>query len=687
MSKKREQRPGFGRILDEWSPPQEAGAPIGCLASTFTLETAFFEEDCLGRFLQLETNAEDHGAAFLIEREEKLAAVKCAVIVDARNAQGRRSPRWDMLLSRVPAACQHAKVSLLQWEHHVRIIVTSANSTEAGHCENLEVFGVLNYFDGSPYTRRLGREVMAFMRELLGSVTSAQEATTRARLFLDGVEMALSKWSLPDDFSTRDAVQIRFIASQPGGETVLDQLKELWPSGTAPHTAIVTSPYFDEEASKNLPADALWALMRTRGDTSVCYQAPSDSAEGDRHIVNAPASILLQKPGRRSAKVAIAGIPQISSDEKGNSVLRALHAKVIHLRDDRWSLAMLGSSNFTSKGLGLVPHCNIEANLVYRIDESSDRNLVKNFEQSLPLGNELDAEKVIWTPSKDECESDSDSVPILPPGFESATLLMLPDKGRIVRLTFSDTLPATWTVSPDGILETLIDVTEWKRQGSPKSVEIPWTKLAAPSGLEVHLPDERLAAWWAVNIADPSALPPPEELCDLPLELLLEILTSAAPLYRVVMRWRDRQQVLQKNKFESTQDLDALSRVNVSSFILQRTRRVSKALMALRRSLERPIASKESLVWRISGPVGVEAVIKAIESEARSPEETAFLLTELSLELRRVRPSESPFGPTPEEVQAAIDEVCIRIATKIDAINLDESSRIFVYARTVLRRA
>src|SRR5690606_14081087 len=106
-----------------------------------------------------------------------------------------------------------------------------------------------------------------------------------------------------------------------------------------------------------------------------------------------------------------------------------------------------------------------------------------------------------------------------------------------------------------------------------------------------------------------------EELRDLPLELLLEILTSAAPLHRVVMRWRERQEELQKNKFESAQDLDALSRVNVSSFILQRTRRVSAALTALRRSLERPIASKESLAWRIAGPVGVEAVTKAIEAE------------------------------------------------------------------------
>ena len=689
MAKKREQRPGFGRLLEEWTPPQNAGAPIGCLSSTFTLETAFFEEDCLGRFLQMETNAEDHGVAYLIEREEKLATVKCALIVDARNGQGRRSPRWDLLLARVPGACQHAKVTILQWEHHVRLIVASANATEAGCCENLEVYGVLNFHEESVYPRAIGNEIIEFMRDLLKFVAASPQAINRVREFLAGVEKAISTWKLPDAFVGRDVVQIRFIGLRPGDSSILNRLKTLWPSGTLPHTAIVTSPYFDDASSTNRPAEELWnEVMRSRGDTHVGYQVPSEHQGENRHVVNAPDTLIREKPTRHSATVSIAGVPHLSTDEKNNAVLRNLHAKVIHLFDDRWSLALLGSSNFTSKGLGLARNCNIEANLVYQIDESNNKALAKAFEQSLPKAVDFDdSVDIIWTPVRDECEDDSESIPTLPSGFDSATLLMTDDHRRIVRLSFKKPLPENWRICPDGIPDHILDSKEWQENGSPNVIEIPWAKLAAPSGLEVYLPGERVAAWWPVNIADSSALPPPEELRNLPLELLLEILTSSAPLHRVVMRWRERQEEIQKNKFESTHDLDALSRINVSSFLLQRTRRVSAALMALRRSLERPIASKESLIWRIAGPVGVDAVTKAIELEARSPEEMAFLLTELVLELERVRPCASPFGPTVEEIRKDITLACNRIGTRIESINLAENSRILAYSRSVLRRS
>ena len=41
------------RLLDYWSPPDGAGAPMAVLATTFTLQADFFDEDCLARFLSL----------------------------------------------------------------------------------------------------------------------------------------------------------------------------------------------------------------------------------------------------------------------------------------------------------------------------------------------------------------------------------------------------------------------------------------------------------------------------------------------------------------------------------------------------------------------------------------------------------------------------------------------------------
>ena len=73
--------------------------------------------------------------------------------------------------------------------------------------------------------------------------------------------------------------------------------------------------------------------------------------------------------------------------------------------------------------------------------------------------------------------------------------------------------------------------------------------------------------------------------------------------------------------------------------------------------------------------------------EAHSPEEVAFLLTELVLELERVRPCASPFGPTVEEIRNDISLACGRIATRIESFNLASNSRILAYSRSVLRRA
>src|SRR5258708_6757080 len=115
MKKREETRPGYGKILEAWEPLNGFGEPVGCLTTSFTFSTAFFEEECLGRFVGLESTPGD-GAAYLIEREEKLARLMCAAaLVDQRHARGMRSLRWDLLSARVPRAILHAKVSLLLW--------------------------------------------------------------------------------------------------------------------------------------------------------------------------------------------------------------------------------------------------------------------------------------------------------------------------------------------------------------------------------------------------------------------------------------------------------------------------------------------------------------------------------------------------------------------------------------------
>ena len=135
------------KLLEAWEAPREAGDPVGCVATTFTFDALFLEEHCLSRFLRLETDPREDGAAYLIEREEKLATVTVTVLVDRSTAQGSQSARWDVLPVSVPGAIQHAKVAVLAWEHLVRILFSSANLTEPAYRKNQEVAGVLDFRD------------------------------------------------------------------------------------------------------------------------------------------------------------------------------------------------------------------------------------------------------------------------------------------------------------------------------------------------------------------------------------------------------------------------------------------------------------------------------------------------------------------------------------------------------------
>lgn len=135
----------YRKLLEQWQPPDHAGKPIGCLTTTFTFSTAFFEEQCLARFLNIDSDPNTDAQLYLIEREEKMAGLSGAVVLaDSLHCNEARSLRWDVISARIAGGIQHAKVSLLVWQHHVRLIIASANMTEDGYCKNQEIFGVLS---------------------------------------------------------------------------------------------------------------------------------------------------------------------------------------------------------------------------------------------------------------------------------------------------------------------------------------------------------------------------------------------------------------------------------------------------------------------------------------------------------------------------------------------------------------
>src|SRR6185437_10164693 len=166
--KKSISKPGYGKILDAWNAPDDGAEPIGCVTTTFTFSPGLFEEECLGRFVQLETDPQEDGAAYVIEREEKFSKLECAaVLVDQHHARGMRSLRWDLLSVRIPKGIMHAKISLLLWSNRARVIVGSANLTKQGYRLNHEVYAALDFHNGAETPIQVMQESLAFLRNIV----------------------------------------------------------------------------------------------------------------------------------------------------------------------------------------------------------------------------------------------------------------------------------------------------------------------------------------------------------------------------------------------------------------------------------------------------------------------------------------------------------------------------------------
>lgn len=643
---------GHGKLLDAWESPNDAGDPVGCIATTFTFSPAFFEEECLGRFLKLETDATEDGPIYLVEREEKLSQVACAVVlVDQHHCKGARSLRWDLHAVRPDRGILHAKISLLCWSKLVRLIIGSANLTEDGYRRNREAYGVVDFHEGSESPRPVLQEVLQYLRLTADAAIAEDDSLPlqRMRRFLDRVQALSRAWGTTGDEHEREPVRVTTLLTGPGRPDLFSQLSSRWPGNSPPHSAWVVSPFFDPpEAKRNQPAESLWDLLRKRGETKVNYCVEAeDIPDSQKMLVRAPASLLETRPSRESCSVAF---NRLTSDLE-----RPLHAKQMWLEDDRWVFFLIGSSNFTSAGTGVGKAVNYEANLGYLFDRSqAPHGAYADFERRFPAIESIpDPETSLqFLPASDVGIDSAQETVLLPMGFLNAIYRMKDGSGGEVTLTFGNDLPSGWQICDEQEQPWLTE-TEWRSAELPKSYSLPW-KGRPPSGFLVTWEKSTGFAWWPVNVASTADLPPPDELRDLPLEVLIDILTSARPLHEAMRGYLRKQSQARNNSSTASIDVDPHKRVDTSGFLLQRTRRFSSALSGLRSRLERPASSDECLQWRISGPVGVMAVAQALTREARSDDERAFLLAELALELTRVKPRGGPGTLSAHEVRESL---------------------------------
>ncbi len=684
MKKQRNENRGYGKILDAWVPPDDAGDPVGCVATSFTFSPVLFEEECLSRFLQLQSDAGEDGPAYLVEREEKFSQLMCAAaLVDQHHARGIRSLRWDLLPARPQHGILHAKISLLLWSRRARLIVASANLTEDGYRRNHEVFGALDYFDGSVMPLMALDGILDFLQEavrttVISNRRDTNPAVQRWEAFLDRVANVTRTWGVSEMPRSLTNPRIFVVTTGPGRESAFNTLRMQWPGGGPQGSAAVVSPFFDPPSPVNAPARELWALLRQRGDALVEFDLTAEDIPGEKAVfLHAPESLMTAMPASRPGVETVVRRLVLEGG-------RPLHAKSLWLQSDSISLLMMGSSNFTSAGLGLGETKNLEANLAYAVSRQNKDAVNALSNVWLPGEGIPDDIELHWQPRIDEGEDCAPAFFVaLPTAFCEAIFVSDEMHRYFLEFTFSGAPPVGWMLYVEDEREVFLTEDDWNAREKPELCRIRWERERAPSGFRVSWPGSNGYAWWPVNVLNASALPPPAELKDLSLEALIESLTSARPLHQTLARWFGRQ----PKQTGAAVPLDPHKRVNTSGFLLQRTRRVSDALRAMRQRLERPAVSEQALNWRLRGPVGVLALAQAIDKEKHSEEERCFLLTELCLELTRVKPQTAPGSLSTKRVRSALLELRKEIRATIPLEQLARLPMLAAYVQEAFEEA
>lgn len=602
-----------GSMLELWRPPNGAGEPLGCISTTYTFQPAMFDEYCLARFLDIESEPNREGLAYLLEREQRLESVYAGVLVDHSQAGVEHSLRWDVLPVRIWAGKQHAKLSVLAWERHVRVIVASANLTEPGYRSNQEVAGTVDLSPEEADLDVLGQS-LEFLRALLEFVPGASEnpaVVRRAAGFLDDVQRHTRTWRglgrgrrvrqmlVP----TLPAHGTRKAASAMGGV-----IGAFYQRGRTPHKAWIASPFFDKGEERSRVLSKLFSAM-ARGidrELRICVPAAPGEQPADKPRLAAPRA-LWRSAGGHATTITVEMLPGTDGDENR----RPWHAKMLAMQSNRYVGLMIGSSNFTSAGMGVGRYHNAEANLLTLAERVAYGRETANLEAVWPETTLVEKPgKAEWIEAQpDQVEEEANEAVRLPAGFLYAGYRA--GKVREVVLGLEpEQIPAAWSVHScghDG--RELLASADWLANGRPAHAVMPW---------EPEQPPEKLLVRWAgkeallpINVEDARALPLPAGLERMSADELLRILAASDPsaAYRAWERRHRRSEDDDDDLDSATPiDLDPLRRHDLQATFLHRVRRRARVLAMMRANLQRPVWSRLALESRLRGMLGIQSL-------------------------------------------------------------------------------
>jgi len=613
--------PSTGVMLELWRPPQDAGDPLGCLATTYTFAPELFDEQCLARFLEIESEPNREDLPFLLERESRLGSVYAGVLVDHTQAGVAHSLRWDVLPVRIFAGKQHAKLSLLAWSRHIRIIVASANLTEPGYRTNHEVAGTVDLSPDSSNPDLLVAAI-AFLRSVVRLVPGAAErppVVQRAETFLRQVEQRAESWA-PIRRGNTTRQHLAFSLPPVDGADPRSALEEgiqhCRARGGSPNSAWVASPFFDADATTSRVTAALCKLMARGGgrELTFCVPAVRSDVGGKIKRLAAPKALVLTPPAYQGTS-KVKELPDFDDDKNP----RTWHAKMLALfADSKYSALMIGSSNFTCAGMGVGQHRNAEANLLTIVDCVAFGRETGQLESVWPeMAQVDDPETAEWLGAQPDREEEEQSkAPPWPAGFLSATYRA--GNVRHIELKLDPShLPDDWHVHSSGSGEAeLLAASVWRASGSKPVVVLAWAPAEPPPMLRIRWAEH--IALMPLNVEDSRELPPPPELASMSADDMLGILAAADPsaACRVWARRLAPSDIFDADLDSATPtDLDPLRRYDLQATFLHRIRRRARVLAQLRANLQRPVWGQQALEWRLRGLIGIEPLADRLMRE------------------------------------------------------------------------
>jgi hypothetical protein len=351
-------------LMDSMRPLDGDGALLSVLVSTYALSLSdppFFEQDFLPTLLRL-GGALDPGCSSPANLERGLGAIYCGLVGDAHAlGQGERpSLRVDV----IPVGHQlyHAKVVLIHQERNVRLVISSANLTHEGFRRNREAAVVFDFHERSELPPSLLEDFASQWLARLDPLT-----TPDFRRELDRAVSATKGWKP----SRTGEPTVRILWG--GGDVPLwRQFLEAWPQGELLREWQICSPFWPSPGDADTPFDVFRRELDSRGANVAGAQLTLFAAADVPGPAGRPIFPfqLVEQLAKRGFEPANATICPVRLDALETEVpdgkaedQRPLHAKWILLRGEHISLLLLGSANFTRRGLGVLSNparANIE---------------------------------------------------------------------------------------------------------------------------------------------------------------------------------------------------------------------------------------------------------------------------------------------------------------------------------------